>query len=176
MLPQPHRILTWSTHSFSLMYQATFNTLPSPRLFALTPSFTTLTQGTYCPFSPSQVPRPSLLPHHPPLGFAYPRLCVRLHLTPPGTVHQGWAPKGRRAREVPQGLELTFDLCVPSGCLHDERCTTGTMPALYHSSNKFTSNYESFSKWTPTPSANIVLLNVVCMRSALNLKRKHDLI
>lgn len=53
-------------------------------------------------------------------------LCIRrhlfwLHLTPLGNEHQGWAPKGWRARELPQGLVLSFDLSVPRGCLVAEK-------------------------------------------------------
>lgn len=42
---------------------------------------------------------------------------VSLRLTPLENEHQGWTPKGWRARELPQGLVLSFDLTMLCGCL-----------------------------------------------------------
>lgn len=56
-----------------------------------------------------------------PSHTSYSCLCIQhllvCVLTPPGNEHQGCAPKGWRARELPQGLLLSFDLFVLPGCL-----------------------------------------------------------
>lgn len=80
-------------------------------------------QSIFCPLSPSQVPFSLSLTSFPQhciqhLLFLYFIIIIFffLHLTPPESEHGGCAPKGWRARELPQGLLLSCDLCGFQGC------------------------------------------------------------
>lgn len=54
-----------------------------------------------------------------------------LHLTPLENEHQEQAPKGWRARELPQGLVLSFDLTMLRGCPGWKRLNIVTANAFY---------------------------------------------
>lgn len=98
-----------------ILIQATLFTLlhPQPPSSLHWLSCTTIIQITFCPISPSQVLFP-VFSHFSRLVTQYHLLSH--HLTLLENEHQEQAPKGWRARELPQGLVLSFDLTMLRGC------------------------------------------------------------